>query len=600
MTEFLKPVDFDLLPRAVMDYSTLTVIGRLASEKLIDARLRRVTGTRDGSIIFAFDRFSDDGDKDHYFDAWLFSADPKLFRVHPWPDVMPGKSVASHLLEVISHHLTGAKVTAVDVTKFERILNLHFTKREYTGEESTYTFIAELMGKHSNMILIDSDSIILASHKPVHSYQSRFREIRAGKDYTRPPRQDRIEPREFIPTEWSDFLGSAEMDIDIDQHIAGTFMGMSRVWAMTICLLAGIKPGTKVTELLLDDSEKLRQTLALTTGMVTTGVPLSDESPDEFVRRVTADFLERADDIAVEKARQGISKIIGKRRKKLRALEKGLTRDLDKAAKAEKYKKRADLLLANQYRITPGMNELEIDDWETGEKVVLEIDPSINPPLQSEMLYDRYRKLKRTLEVATERLAGVVAEDEELTRLEDKLARAEHLSEINDVRELCILHGLISPPDVKAKRGPKAHRKRQVQKQALTGAISSRRYRSNDGFLIMAGLNDRANDALRRSSNPEDIWLHTRNIPGSHVYIITRGKAVPETTIREAAMVAAWHSKARDGSHVPVDYTKAKYVTPIAGARAGKVTFRRERTIRVNPDEKRIEMMGLMAGDVDK
>ncbi len=171
---------------------------------------------------------------------------------------------------------------------------------------------------------------------------------------------------------------------------------------------------------------------------------------------------------------------------------------------------------------------------------------------------------------------------------------------IEGVREQCALHGLIIPSGRKASARQKRGKGRRSEGEQLRPGerveITSHRYRSNDGFLILAGTGDRSNDALRRMSHPEDTWLHVRDIRGAHVYIVTRGREVPDTTLKEAAMVAAWHSKAREGSNVPVDYTRAKYVTQIAGSKPGHVTFRRERTIRVTPDEKRIEMMRLMAG----
>lgn len=588
-----------------MDHSTLAVLGGVAREVLTGARVRRVVGLDGGDVILSFgiirmrDRAHPGAVAPAEFDNWLFSADARLFRVHPWEDPLPDRSVPSHLVDVLSHHLSSARVDDVLVTRFERIITLHFTRRDYTGEEVGYRFVAELMGKHSNLILIDSSGIILATFKPVHSYQSRVRELRAGKEYRPPPRQERVEPREFTPDEWHDFLGSAESGEHIDDLIARTFQGMSQVWAHAVCDRAGVFPEIPVVQIDKEAGEKLRTALLDTMRTILAGVPLTREAPEVFVRRVTADFIERAEDFAIDRARTELTRIINRRRKKLGSLEEGLAKDLDLAGDAAQYRKKADLLLANLFRISPGMEQLEVEDWETKETVVLPLDHHLTPQLQMERWYERYRKLKRTEQVARERRQAVHAENEELTRLEERLAAASSVDEINHVREECVLHGLISP----VREDERGKGKRAGAKPAQVGAglgrhggISAHRYRSNDGFLILAGTNDFSNDALRKASSPDDTWLHVRDIPGAHVYIVARGREVPESTLKEAAMVAVWHSRARDGSNVPVDYTRVKYLAPIPGAGPGKVRFRRERTIRMTADPKRIEMMSLMAG----
>jgi len=614
MPEFPQPIEDDALPRAVMDYCTLNVIGRVARDLLIGARVTKISGLPSGDILIAFDRYHVYASKksetdplpDEYksvsnseFNNWLISADPRQFRVHPVDDKFPAQTEQSHLVEVLSFHLSGAKVEDVSVVPLERVISFSFSRREYTGEINEYRLIAELMGKHSNIILVDSTDNILATHKPVHSYQSRVREIRAGKPYKLPPRQDRIEPREFNDSDWSDFVKSAGVDVTVDDHIARTFHGMSIGWARVVAITADVDPEKPAADINPGESEKLRDALSDTTKIVHECHPLTGESRINFTRRVSLDFTERAEDFEIDRRRKDLMKVIEKRRRKLKALGKGLSRDIERAGKAENFKKKADLLLANLHNVQPGDENLDVEDWETGEKMSIDIAQHLSPQLQAENWYKRYRKLKRTQDIAAERKSVVCAEQEELELLSNRASEASSLDDIHEVRGQCILHGLISVREKFRSNRDKSKRQQAATKPVIGSAIRSLRYRSNDGFLIVAGLNDRANDALRRASSNEDIWLHTHEIPGGHVYIITRGKSVPDTTIKEAAIVAAWHSKARDGSNVPVNYTKAKYVTAIAGGPSGKVTYRRERMIRVTPDEKRVEMMRIMAGSDD-
>lgn len=585
------------LPPAVMDFATLAVTGRAADRSLLGARLRRVVGLPARELVLAFDLSA--SDKGPAFDAWLFSADPLLFRVHPWLGDLPGKSEPSHLAEVASHHLSGARVESVEVVPFERILVISFVRREYSGERIGCRFIAELMGKHSNLILIDRDSVILASWKPVHSYQSRAREVRAGKEYAPPPSQSRITPRRFTDREWRSFLKAADEFDPICDHLARTFSGMSAGWAKSVCERAGIPATKPVAEMTNEEGEVLLAAFCDTLDLVQKGIPLTGEEPHAFVRRVAASFTARADHAAVDRARADIRRVLGKRRKRLRALEKALGEDLEGAERAGDYRKRADLLTANIHAVSPGMDAIEVDDWETGERVRLPLDPGVPPQQQAERWYERYHKLKRRKTVAEERRRAVQAEEQELDELETALSQVSDMEGADRVREQGVLRGFLEPAyPTRMKRGGTRPEKGERRRRSVAEReTSAHRYRSNDGFLILAGKGDRSNDALRRMSSPDDIWLHVRDIPGSHVYIVTRGRKVPDTTLREAAMVAVWHSKARDGSSVPVDYTRAKYVTPIPGERLGKVRFKKERTLRVTPDPRRLEMMRLVAGD---
>jgi predicted ribosome quality control (RQC) complex YloA/Tae2 family protein len=591
-------------PSAVMDYSTLSVIGHVAREALDGSRLRRVVGAKSGDVIFEFDIIPSEKPPSE-FTRWIFSADTALFRAHPFLGDIPDRSEQNHLIEVCSHHIGGAKVTNIEVADFERVLTIHFRRRDYAGNDAEYRFIAELMGKYSNLILVDQSGVILASQKSVHSYQSRAREIRAGKEYTPPPAQDRITPREFDPDEWGKFIDSAVMTDGIRRHLAITFAGMSLNWADSVCLMAQVDPDSIPSSLDPDSRERLRSAFIQSLTHIKNGEPLTGEDRYSFVQRVATELTSRADKAALDKEKQRIQVIVDRRKKKLDSLSHALNDDLGKADKANEYKKKADLLVANIYKIQPGMTSLDVDDWSTGQSVKLDLDPQTTPQIQAERQYSRYRKLKRTNEVARVRLNAVESESGELESIVSTLKAAASSDEIRDIHDQLIIRGLVIPEQAAKSEGRKKQKTKRDQDRAGAAGrpgerseLSVNRYRSNDGFLIIAGKGERSNDLLRRTSRPDDMWLHVRDIPGSHVYILAHGKEVPETTIREAAMVAAWHSKAQASSNVPVDYTRAKYVTPIPGSGPGHVRFKREHTIRVTPDENRIEKMRLMAGDV--
>ena len=573
------------------DYSTLRIVARVAAEVLVDSRLRRIFSLRNGDLIFSFDP-PDNRRGGFPCPHWIFSADPVLFGFYPWLTELPKKGETTHLAEMCDHHLGASKVVSVNVIDFERIVRIEFSRKDYTGEQRSMSFIAELMGKYSNLILVDSNELILAVHKPIHSYQSRYREVRAGKEYRFPPAQDRVTPMEFNPLEWSDFLASDEPGDNIGALINRTFKGMGLAWSDAICCMAEVEPKTKIAEITDPMRDALRNSFIQTLHIVQDGTPLSGEDREEFVGLIAEQYSRLLNLADVKGLKNKIGVVVKKRLKKLATLRSALEEDVEKADKAETYRRRADLILANVHLISKGANEITVEDWENpGESVKIAIDPHIPVNMQVEKLYTRYRKLKRTREIASHRRSAVLSEISELQDILNKIDESIEVAEIDSIREECIIRGLIDPNDSVDSKS------RKRMKSATLPKIPARRYRSNDGFLILAGTSDKSNDALRRMCSGEDYWLHTRDIPGSHVFIISNGKEVPETTIKEAAMVAAWHSKAKDGSNVPVDYTRVKYVTAVPGGRPGKVTFKRERTIRVTPSAERIEMMGLMSGD---
>ena len=377
---------------------------------------------------------------------------------------------------------------------------------------------------------------------------------------------------------------------------------MSAIWASAVCERAGVGTTVEAANLQDEDQNKLKIAFSETLDLLSHGLPLTGQPPCDFVRQVAMEYTVRSEKSDLDKARQSLRAILDRRTKKLKTLIQALQSDIVRSETADEYKNKADLLLSNLYKVVQGESWIDVENWETGEIIHLTLDPLKPPQQQAKDLYRRYRKLKRSGEMAAGRLRAVQAEIEELDSLRESLNSATDLDQIELIRGQFAIHGLVLPGAIsdKSKGSKQGHKSRESSRPGELIELSAYRYRSNDGFLILAGKGDRSNDLLRRLARPDDIWLHVRDIPGSHVYIVTRNREVPETTLKEAAMIAAWHSKARDGANVPVDYTRAKYVTSIPGAGPGHVNFRRERTIRVTPAIERIEAMRFIAAGSDR
>lgn len=252
------------------------------------------------------------------------------------------------------------------------------------------------------------------------------------------------------------------------------------------------------------------------------------------------------------------------------------------ASASEKYRRFGELLLANAYRIPAGTTEVELEDWETGAPVRIPLDPRFTPPKNAQVYFRRFAKAKKTLLAAREQAAR---DREELNYLESvglALDAAEDLADLEEIKAELEKEGYLKNPEPN-RAGNQAH---QTRSQPLT-------FYSSAGWTILVGRNNRQNDRLTlRQAKPEDLWFHAKDIPGAHVVVrCPEGKFPPEETIYEAALLAAYYSRARHSSQVPVDYTHCRHVRKPAGARPGFVIYDHQRTVYVTPAEEKIKAL---------
>ena len=231
-----------------------------------------------------------------------------------------------------------------------------------------------------------------------------------------------------------------------------------------------------------------------------------------------------------------------------------------------------DLLHANLYRIERGAASVEAENFydENGGTVVIKLNPALSPAANAQRYYKDYQKAKTAETVLAEQIEKGKAELSYLESVLDSVNRAETERELSQIREELTEQGYLRRPKLKA------------QKQAQ---LPPKEFLSSDGFRVLVGRNNRQNDKLTlKTAAKTDLWLHTKDIHGSHVIICAEGKPVSDTAILEAARLAAYHSKARESTNVPVDYTLAKYVSKPAGAKPGMVIYVNNKTVYVDPE----------------
>ncbi|MDE6725558.1 MAG: NFACT family protein, partial [Ruminiclostridium sp.] len=251
-------------------------------------------------------------------------------------------------------------------------------------------------------------------------------------------------------------------------------------------------------------------------------------------------------------------------------LQKG---ELAACSEREVFRVKGDLLSANIYRMEKGMNEIVVDNYLTGEQETVKLDVRLTPSQNAQKYYSEYRKLDTAEKMLTKLIEQEKQELVYLDSVFDAAARAQTDAELQEIRFELSQSGYL-------RKG------RNKTSDKAVKPLQPLKFKSKDGFDIWVGRNNIQNDKLTlKTAKGDDLWLHTKDIPGSHVIVFANGREIPDSTILEAAKIAASNSKAKGGTKIPVDYTKVRYVKKPNGAKPGMVIFTNNKTLYVTPDE---------------
>lgn len=530
----------------------------------------------------------------------LVSGHPQYARAHLTENSYTNPLSPPAFCMLLRKHLEGGKITSVRQVDFERIIEITVENLSDNGETVDRTLIIEIMGRHSNVILIDAaESTVLDAMNRVTEQISRYRQVLPGERYIRPPKQDKLNPLETTEAQFISQLGPSSPQARLSKVIMQVYLGISPTTSREIVARAGLSPDStrldaegklealwKSFASLLDD---------LKNGKVTPCVAFDEHNqPIEFapyplqtegvVLRCYDSISEAIDTfyhyrVTLHQLRQmagDLNRIVSTHLNRLESKMEKQMETLKKAENAEQYRILGELLTANLYRVSPGQSTVTVENFysEDQEPVTIELDPSISPADNAQKYFRLYSKAKNSLTVTRLQLEAAKAEIDYLQDVQAAIELAESISELEEIREELIAEGYI-----KEKSQPK---RKKPKKQTPAPPL---RFNSSDGIPIFVGRNNRQNDHLTFSvASSGDIWLHVKDIPGSHVIIKSGGKPVPDTTLEEAAKLAAYYSKGRESANVPVDYTARKNVRKPSGAKPGKVIYENYKTVFVTPD----------------
>jgi predicted ribosome quality control (RQC) complex YloA/Tae2 family protein len=489
-----------------------------------------------------------------------------------------GIATASPLLLRLRKQVRGAHLTAVDQPPAERILQLTFER-----QDGVVILLAELMGRRSNVILIEEDTTILECVKHIPARQDRYRVLLPGHPYVPPPPQQKLDAAALTAGRLNKALQEQDDEL-LWQRLVRAVRGVSPLLAREVVhrvtgdVQAPAAEARRVLEelqrlLRLPASGEWEPTVALQGGNVVAFAPylLTHYAPHERRESISlameAYYAQQIGADPYGAARQRVQRRIDRQRERQERKREALLRAQPSEERMTALRQKGELLLAYASQIQSGQETLVVP-YEAGQAALhIALDSSRSAVENAQRYFRQYEKAKSAAEEVPRRLAEVDRTLEYLEQLATDLAQAEDQPGIADVESALVAAGFAPP-------------KRQRQAPRSTPL----RLVSDDGFVILVGRNSWQNEELTfRLAQADDLWLHAQGVPGAHVVIRSERREVPEITLRQAAQLAAQHSAARTETTARVDYTLRKNVRRPKSGKPGQVVYRGQETLVVRP-----------------
>ncbi|WP_071516579.1 NFACT RNA binding domain-containing protein [Geitlerinema sp. PCC 9228] len=566
-----------------VDYTTLIAVCQELQQQWLPARLEQVH-QRDRHTIFLRLRTINGV-------GWLcLSWHPQAARVcigNPPPRNADTFTFSDQLRHQL-HRL--ALVSIHPIAPWERVLDLQFTTRP--GEEILWHLYAEVMGKRSNAILVNQENIIVTAAHQVSEAESSVRPVETGEPYEPPPPMNHPTPSLQESFErWQERVSL--IPGQLSKQLLKSYRGLSPSLAHTMIRAAELDPKQNTTEVSAAGLQALfakwqEWLQRLQKGdffpqWIPSGYSVMPWEEGEAAAS-TQELLDRyysyeENQHEFKQLRHQLQQKLNNLLKKQQKKYDNFQERLQQAEEAQNYKQQGDLLMANLYQMEPGMEQITLADFETGNPVTISLDPEKNGVSNAQAKYKKHQKLKRARQAVAPLLAQVEQEKRYLEQVENALAQLpeyrqpEDLQTLAEIRDELVQQGYMQAPEYRP------------QRKSDGESESFDRFRSPGGFEVLVGRNNRQNDILSfRTATEYDLWFHAQEIAGSHVLLrLPPGSVATEADLQFAADVAARFSRGKTSDRVPVVYTKPKYVYKPKGAQPGMVIYKNETVIWGSP-----------------
>ncbi len=503
-------------------------------------------------------------------------------------------------------HLIGARIIGIEQEGLDRILKITFEARNEMGDMVNIVGIIEIMGRHSNFIVVDQDGRIIDSMKRVDDTMSSVRPVLPGMRYVLPPAQDKLLLTEATMDEMIDAILDGK-DVPLSKAILNAVQGVSPLVCREISNYVFFGDDNIISQMNPDQVDRLRFYLGRVATMVKeyTGTPTAimdaKGKPQDFsfleirqygstvvnrqyetYSQLLDQFYTQRDNVQRMKHRSAdLLKFLANTSDRISRKINLQKKELEDCALREQWKIYGDILSANLWSIQKGDHEAVLPNFYEEEMpmVIIPLDPRKTPAQNAQKYYSEYRKA----DTAEKKLLELIEQGEQeylyIDSVFDALTRAVAIDELAAIRGELEQQGYL-----------RAQNRKGMKPQKL----NPKKYVSDDGFTILVGRNNIQNDQLTlKESKGRDMWFHSKSFPGSHVIVVSEGKDIPDSTLTQAAILAATNSRAVESSQVPIDYTQIKHIKKPKGGKPGMVIYHVYNTAYVTPDlelEKRLRV----------
>ena len=567
-----------------MDGLTVGFAARELDEKLRGARIDRITQPERDTVILQVRSGSENL-------RLLLCASPNNARCHLTHSSFPNPLEPPSLCMLMRKQLTGGRIEGVYQVGGDRVVHVDMDAVNELGDHVRRRIVLEIMGRHSNLMLLDEEDRILEATRHVNPDMSRVRLIQPGMTYAPPPGQDKLRPEEITAEALLTRL-SPLADQRLSRALADQIVGLSRVAAEELACRV-LAPGEEWPEALADACARLadlfRRLPSLADPRVMRGEdgealdvfpfpylsrPLDRQESYETLSDALESYFGLRD--AKDRLNQRSASMLRMLKGQLERCEKKLAmqeEELASAQRMEEYRIMGEALNANLYQLKKGMTEAVLPNWFTpeGGEITVLLDLRLTPSQNAQKYFKKYQKARSARETAAVQRDKTLAEMDYLEGMLLDVDKCVGESELEEIRQELVRTGYM-------KRVTNRRQQRQLPQS------KPYRYLSADGIEILVGKNAAQNDRLTLGAKPEEMWLHAKDMPGSHVIIRCEGE-IPQETLKQAALLAAWYSKGQRSSLVPIDYTRKKYVKKPSGAAPGKVIYTHHKTAYMTAEE---------------